>query len=140
MLDPFDIGDPSAIRERFEALERRVEALERKKNPVKNGIDWLAELKADPLFQGIDFAEQERKIAIWKMKPENAHRQITKRFWLNWLAKVDTTVPVVKVQTPQPKAQVKIYSSPLSTDTRTKAYEPPPPEVMDLLSRIGKGM
>ncbi len=135
MLDPFDIGDPSAIRERFEALERRVEALERKKNPVKNGIDWLAELKADPLFQGIDFAEQERKIAIWKMKPENAHRQITKRFWLNWLAKVDTTVPVAKVQPPQPKAMRTIQDVMPKHD-----FEPPPKEVMDLLSRIGKGM
>ena len=120
---------------RLDALERRIEVLERKKKPAASGADWLAELKMNPLFQGIDFAEQERKIAIWKMKPENAHRQITKRFWLNWLAKVDTTVPVVKVLAPQPKAMRTIQ------DVMPKrAFEPPPKEVMDVLNRIGKGM
>lgn len=124
------------LRRRMQLLEQRVEALERKKKPAKTGADWLAELKANPLFKGIDFAEQERKIAIWKMKPGNAHRQITKRFWLNWLANVDTTVPVVQVPTPQPKAMRKVEH--LYPDR--KEYNPPPKEVMDLLSRIGKGM
>ena len=124
------------IRERVEALEQRVEELERKKKQPKTGADWLAELKANPLFAGIDFAEQERKIAIWKMKPENVNRQITKRFWLNWLAKVDTAVPVAQAPTPQPKAMRKIeqmYSA-------RQDYSPPPKEVLDKLRRIGKGM
>lgn len=57
--------------------------------------------------------------------------------WLNQGRWDDEPVQIVQAQ---PKAQVKIYSSPLSADTRTKAYEPPPPEVMALLNRIGKGM
>lgn len=57
--------------------------------------------------------------------------------WLNQGRWDDEPVQVVPVQ---PKAQVKVYSAPLSSEARTKAYEPPPPEVMALLNRIGKGM
>jgi hypothetical protein len=120
---------------KLEQIEQRLTKLESKKKPAKSGADWLAELKANPLFKGIDFAEQERKIAIWKMKPENAHRQITKRFWLNWLAKVDTAVPVAKLPVPQPKAMRTIEQVMPKRD-----YEPPPPDVMAVLNRIGKGM
>lgn len=120
---------------RLEALEARVAKLEAKKKPSAQGADWLAELKADPLFKHIDFAAEERKIAIWKMQPKNVNRQITKRFWLNWLAKVDTTVEVGQIVMPQPKAHVKI-----ERPTEKQPYSPPPAEVMALLSRIGKGM
>lgn len=61
--------------------------------------------------------------------------------WLNQGRWDDEPVQVVQVQ---PKAQVKIYSEPLSSDTKTKAYPAPPPEVQAMLDklcgRIGKSM
>ena len=137
-MDIADYVESLDIGNRLSAIEARLAALEAKKKPTKQGADWLAELKANPLFQHIDFAAEERKIAIWKMQPQNVNRQITKRFWLNWLSKVDTSVPVKPVVQPQPKAQVKIERS---SKAISQAYMPtPPPEVMALLNRIGKGM
>lgn len=122
---------------RLDALEQRIGALEAKKKPVKQGADWLAELKADPLFKYIDFAAEERKIAIWKLKPENVNRQITKRFWLNWLAKVDTAVPLPRASLPRLETKRTIEDVlPLR-----KEYCPaPPPEVLALLGRVGRKM
>lgn len=117
-------------------LEQRLTALEAKKQPSKQGADWLAELKANPLFAHVDFAAEERKMAIWKMQPKNVNRQITKRFWLNWLAKVDTTVPVGPVVPPLPKAQVKVEPRPV----QLQEYEPPPAEFWEKVGRIGKSM
>lgn len=122
---------------RLDALEQRVMALEAKKKSVKQGADWLAELKANPLFKHIDFAAEERKIAIWKMKPANVNRQITKRFWLNWLSKVDTAVPVAMVVQPQPKAHVKIERAAVVP----REFEPPPPGWLEAMTaKIGKSM
>lgn len=120
---------------RLEQIEQRVAALEAKKKPVKQGADWLAELKANPLFKHVDFAAEERKIAIWKMKPANVNRQITKRFWLNWLSKVDATVPIAPVVQPVPKAQVKVQAP-----VERQQYDPPPAEFWERVGRIGKGM
>ena len=122
---------------RLTAIEARLDRLEAKRK-VKTGEDWLAELKANPLFKHIDFAAEERKIAIWKMQPKNVNRQITKRFWLNWLAKVDVSVPV-KPAMVGPKAYQPIERRPIEKE----AYMPTPPaEVQALLNRIvgGKGM
>ena len=120
---------------RLTAIEARLDKLEAKKK-VKSGEDWLAELKVNPLFKHIDFAAEERKIAIWKMQPKNVNRQITKRFWLNWLAKVDVSVPV-KPAMVGPKAYQPIERRPIEKE----AYMPTPPaEVQALLGRIGKGM
>jgi hypothetical protein len=89
---------------RLQALEARVEQLEKKKKPCPNGSDWLAELKADPLFSHVDFEDVLRKIAIWKLKPKNMNRQITKQFMLNWLSKLDVPIDVgtVKQRPPAP--------------------------------------
>jgi len=122
---------------RLTAIEARLDKLEARKK-VRSGEDWLAELKANPLFKHIDFAAEERKIAIWKMQPKNVNRQITKRFWLNWLAKVDVSVPV-KPAMVGPKAYQPIERRPIEKE----AYMPTPPaEVQALLNRIvgGKGM
>jgi hypothetical protein len=125
----------SDLDARLTAIEARLDKLEAKKK-VKSGEDWLAELKANLLFKHIDFAAEERKIAIWKMQPKNMNRQITKRFWLNWLAKVDVSVPV-KPATVGPKAYQPIERRPVEN----QAYMPTPPaEVQALLGRIGKGM
>ena len=122
---------------RLAAIEARLTALEAKKKPAKQGADWLADLKANPLFKHVDFAAEERKIAIWKMKPQNVNRQITKRFWLNWLAKVDTAVPVSPVALVLPKAQVKVERSP----SVPRGFEPPPPGWLEAMTgKIGKAM
>ena len=63
--------------------------LKKKKKEKCQPADWLPALRADPLFAGINFDEELRKIAIWKLKPKNARRQITKTFLLNWLSTVD---------------------------------------------------
>ena len=123
------------LEARLAALEARVDTLEAKKKPVKTGADWLAELKANPLFKHVDFAAEERKIAIWKLKPQNVNRQITKRFWLNWLAKVDSVVPGPTVAQLGP---IPLAQRPVPT-TKAAPYSPPPPEVLALLTRIGKG-
>ena len=123
------------LEARLSAIEARLAKLEAKKK-VKSGEDWLAELKQNPLFRHIDFAAEERKIAIWKMQPKNVNRQITKRFWLNWLAKVDSTVPV-KPAVVGLKAYQPIERRPIER----QGYMPtPPPEIQALLGRIGKGM
>lgn len=93
---------------RLQALEARVAKLEQKKKPCPNGADWLAELKADPLFAHVDFEDVLRKIAIWKMKPKNMNRQITKQFMLNWLSKLDVPLEVgaVKAKPPAPPPRI----------------------------------
>ena len=123
------MSEINEILDRLAAIEQRLAALEAKKKPVA-GSDWLAELKANPLFKHVDFAAEERKIAIWKLQPKNVNRQITKRFWLNWLAKVDVPVEVKTM----PKAMQPAPATP------RQDYSPPPPEVLALLNRIGKGM
>jgi hypothetical protein len=49
-------------------------------------------LKSDPAFEGIDFEEERRKMAIWRKIAKNKHRQITERFVINWLSKADRNV------------------------------------------------
>jgi hypothetical protein len=127
--------DMIELIQRIEQLEMAVAALEAKKKTVKAGADWLAELKANPLFKHVDFAAEERKIAIWKLQPKNVNRQITKRFWLNWLAKVDTAVPVHS-HAVGPKA----YQPLPRTATARETYIAPPAVVLALLNRIGKGI
>ena len=54
--------------------------------------------------------------------------------WLNQGRWDDEPVQIVQVQ---PKAQVKVERA---SRAISQAYSPPPPEVMALLTRIGKGM
>ena len=54
--------------------------------------EFWESLKSDPAFEGIDFEEERRKMAIWRKIAKNKHRQITERFVINWLSKADRNV------------------------------------------------
>ena len=86
---------------RLDQLEVRVAALEKKKKPAPSD-DWLAELKANPLYQHINFDVEMDKIARWKLKPMNVNRQITRKFLINWLNKVDVPVELGSAMKPPP--------------------------------------
>jgi hypothetical protein len=54
--------------------------------------EFWESLKSDPAFEGINFEEERRKMAIWRKIAKNKHRQITERFVINWLLKADRNV------------------------------------------------
>ena len=88
----------------IESLKARVAKLEaRQRTPKANG-DWLAALKVDPLYAHINFDAELEKIARWMLLPKNVNRQVTRRFLINWLNKVDQPValPHVKARPPAP--------------------------------------
>lgn len=68
-------------------------------NPVqKNGetegkddLAWLAELRDDPAYKGIDIAREHAKATRWCKENK---RQITRRFFINWLNKCDKVLEV----------------------------------------------
>jgi len=113
-------------QDQFDALEARVSALEAKlkgKQTVKPAVDWLAEIKANPLYAHVNFERVFGDIERWKLKPMNANRQITRKFLINWLNKIDVPVALPngkqKPPPPPPKndpiargAWGQIYGSP----------------------------
>lgn len=51
--------------------------------------DWLAELKANPLYAHVNFDLELEGMQRWKLKPKNKNRQINESFVINWVNKID---------------------------------------------------
>lgn len=135
---------------RLDQIERRLAMLEGSKTGAPGDFDqfWTAYPKkvgkraAQKAFQN---AQNRPRIddllkAIDRARVSEQWRKDGGQFipnpatWLNQGRWDDEPVQVVPVQ---PMAQVKIAPRQLS---ERQAYSPPPPEVMALLNRIGKGM
>lgn len=57
--------------------------------PKTPPTDWLATLKANPIYAHIDWDRELGKIQEWHSRPENIHRHINQRFVANWVNKIE---------------------------------------------------
>lgn len=60
------------------------------KKPIQTNEEWLADLKSNPLFKTMDIDREREKAALWC---QNNSRQMTRKFFLNWLNKADKPLP-----------------------------------------------
>jgi hypothetical protein len=76
------------MEERLKALEDRVSKLEARKRSSKQLTEeeWFKELKANPLYQGIDIDREYAKMTEWCRARTF---QPTRRRFINWLNKAD---------------------------------------------------
>lgn len=59
--------------------------------PPKDDLEWLADLRDDPAYKGIDVAREHAKAARW-CKERRKH--LTRRFFINWLNRCDKHLEV----------------------------------------------
>lgn len=64
----------------------------KKKNQEEYKRDFLAELRADPVYSHINFDYQLELMGKWLARPENRGRRMTERFVTNWLNRIDRPV------------------------------------------------
>lgn len=82
-----------------------------KSRPPANDLAWLTELRDDPAYKGIDVAREHAKAARWCI---TNHRQLTRKFFVNWLNKCDKPIHA------QPSnGKYVSKAKPLPADTRT---------------------
>ncbi len=51
--------------------------------------DWLAALKANPLYGHVNFEVEIGKMKVWQQKPANRKRQLNESFVINWINKIE---------------------------------------------------
>lgn len=52
-------------------------------------VDWMAALKAMPIYAHVNWERELGKIAEWKSRPENKHRIVNQKFMANWVNKIE---------------------------------------------------
>ena len=100
---------PEYLFGRIEDLERRLKAFEGRRKPLTVPSEhWLKDLRANPLYQHVNFDAELAKIERWKLKPGNANRQVTRKFLINWLNKIDVPVELglAKAKPPAPPPRI----------------------------------
>lgn len=60
--------------------------------------DWLAELKANPLYAHVNWEREQGKMKVWNDAPENKHRIINRKFVVNWINKIEAPLSNGHVQ------------------------------------------
>lgn len=71
-----------------------VRSVQKPKRTVLSDNDWFAQLKADPLYSGIDIDLQYRKAQAWY---QERRRMCTRRAFVNWLIKEMGSKPIAKL-------------------------------------------
>lgn len=78
-------------KEREDRKDKRESTDAPKSRPAADDLEWLAELRSDPAYKGIDVAREYAKSVRWCK--EN-RRQPTRKFFINWLNKADRHLDV----------------------------------------------
>ena len=63
---------------------------------------FLASLKENPAYQGIDINNEIHKMNAWLLTPKGKGRKLTHKFILNWLNKCEVNLTPIKEETPLP--------------------------------------
>lgn len=71
------------------ALSAHAEASPESKAVSKTSL--VDKLSSDPAYEGIDVKREMEKARVWC---ETNHRNLTERFFVNWLNKADRTIPI----------------------------------------------
>jgi len=87
---------------------------------------WLAQLCTAPAYQGIDVMKEWEKAKMWCSAN---NRQPTRRFFINWLNKIERPMQVQATKKDLPPVMYRKVEVP-------KQGEAPPPEVAKALSRL----
>ena len=85
-------------------VHREVDKKKKEKQREETDEEWLTSLKANPLFSGVDFLEEFRKMDVWLLS--HPERKKTRRFITSWLGRVDK-----QVRTPQTNPNKKLVSA-----------------------------
>ena len=102
----------SPLPEKIREDKREKSTAAPKSPPPADDLEWMTELRDDPAYKGIDVAREHAKAVRWCK--EN-RRQLTRKFFINWLNKADRHL------------DVKFKPS----STTLKVVPPPPPELTD---------
>lgn len=65
--------------------------------------DWLTELQADPINQGIDVKSEVPRARFW-LKQKAPNRNFTRVFFVNWLLKADRVLGVAPKANSEPQS------------------------------------
>ena len=86
-------------------------------------VDWLAQLKAMPIYTHINWDREMGKIEVWRSRPENAHRVINHKFVTNWMNKIEPPLSNGHATTHCPTCN-KDYTDALALRIHTQTYHP----------------
>lgn len=95
-------GDFSGDRVKKFRAKKRESVTPKKRREEKrirgeeNIEDFTASLKENPAYQSIDIDRELAKMDAWFLLPKNRDRKKTKAFILNWLNKVDVSLPILQ--------------------------------------------
>ncbi len=90
----------------------------------KKSSDWMATLKALPIYAHVNWARELGKIAEWKSRPQNAHRIINQKFMANWLNKIEPPLPNGHAGPPHCPICKKDYADAAALDHHNFLYHP----------------
>lgn len=99
---------------------------------TQTDAEWLTSLCADPAYRHIaDVRREHAKAAVWCKENK---RVLTRKFFVNWLNRIDKPMQVTAQKPDLPPVMTKPV-------TPLPKGEPPPPDVKAVLSRLlGKDM
>ena len=70
-----------------------------KRQIAQSDSDWLATLKTNPAYTGIDIEKELAKMDAWLSTPKGRGRKRTRGFVVNWLNKIDKPMASAPVKT-----------------------------------------
>jgi len=86
------------------SIATRTPLIEPVKKPIQTNEEWLADIKSNPLFKSVDVDREREKAALWC---QNNRRQMTRKFFLNWLNKAEQSLPANGHAAPERKREVR---------------------------------
>jgi hypothetical protein len=85
-------GNADAIREDCQS-QSQSQSIKKKQAP-KDLEEWIKTLAASPAYIGIDVKREFEKAKVWISLPQNKGRVLSQRFFVNWLNRLDRSIPV----------------------------------------------
>jgi hypothetical protein len=90
---------------------------------------WMAELKRNPVYSGINIDREVGKMEVWlSLRPG---RKMTRRFIVNWLNKIDAPIVINK-------PNIGTVNFVPGQFIKTEQPSPPPKEWRELIDKIAK--